>query len=202
MHIRLNAMTREIRFHSDRDFYVPCYSKGVCPKRELAWRAQPRNPLNWKTATASRCGKRRGMSRSFMIASSTQFAILEHLRKSGPMTVNALAAELVMDRTTMGRNILPLQRDGLVAVVTDETDRRPRGLILTEAGLSRLTACYPCWSDAQSQFHAAFGARRAAELRHLMRAASASHLNREIASAEAHSSRLRYSRTKRRCKIT
>ena len=65
---------------------------------------------------------------------TTQFAILDHLRKSGPTTVNALAAELVMDRTTMGRNILPLQRDGLVAVVTDETDRRRRGLILTEAG--------------------------------------------------------------------
>ena len=118
---------------------------------------------------------------------TTQFAILDHLRKSGPMTVNALATELVMDRTTMGRNILPLQRDGLVAVVTDETDRRRRGLILTEAGLSRLTACYPCWSDAQSQFHAAFGARRAAELRHRMRAVPASHLNRRIASAEARS---------------
>jgi DNA-binding MarR family transcriptional regulator len=116
---------------------------------------------------------------------TSQFAILEHLRKSGPMTVNALAAELVMDRTTMGRNILPLQRDGLVAVVTDETDRRRRGLILTEAGLSRLTACYPCWSDAQSQFHAAFGARPAAELRHLLRAISASDLNREVAPAAA-----------------
>ena len=33
------------------------------------------------------------------------------------MTINALAGELVMDRTTLGRNILPLQRDGLIAVV-------------------------------------------------------------------------------------
>ena len=32
------------------------------------------------------------------------------------MTINALAAELVMDRTTLGRNIRPLQRDGLIAV--------------------------------------------------------------------------------------
>jgi hypothetical protein len=31
MHIPLNAMTKEIRFHSARYFNVPCYSKGVCP---------------------------------------------------------------------------------------------------------------------------------------------------------------------------
>jgi hypothetical protein len=28
------------------------------------------------------------------------------------MTINALAAEMVMDRTTLGRNILSLERDG------------------------------------------------------------------------------------------
>ena len=33
------------------------------------------------------------------------------------MTINALAAVLVMDRTTLGRNILPLQRDGLIEIV-------------------------------------------------------------------------------------
>jgi hypothetical protein len=32
------------------------------------------------------------------------------------MTINALAADMVMDRTTLGRNILPLERDGLIAV--------------------------------------------------------------------------------------
>ena len=32
------------------------------------------------------------------------------------MTINALAADLVMDRTTFGRNVLPLERDGLIAV--------------------------------------------------------------------------------------
>src|SRR6266704_2253431 len=47
---------------------------------------------------------------------TTQFSILARLRRMGPMTINALAADLVMDRTTLGRNILPLERDGLVAV--------------------------------------------------------------------------------------
>ena len=44
---------------------------------------------------------------------TTQFSILAKLKRLGPMTINALAAELVMDRTTLGRNILPLQRESL-----------------------------------------------------------------------------------------
>src|ERR1700741_2759904 len=64
---------------------------------------------------------------------TTQFSILVKLRRLGPMTINALAAEMVMDRTTLGRNIRPLQRDGLIAVVRGNTDRRSKQLRLTEA---------------------------------------------------------------------
>ena len=39
------------------------------------------------------------------------------------MTINALAADMVMDRTTLGRNILPLERDGLIAVERGRRDR-------------------------------------------------------------------------------
>ena len=55
---------------------------------------------------------------------ATQFAILSRFRRGGPMTINALAAALVMDRTTLGRNILPLQRDGLVEVTASPADLR------------------------------------------------------------------------------
>ena len=115
---------------------------------------------------------------------TTQFSILERLRRNGPMTVNALAAEMVMDRTTMGRDVHPLQRDGLIAVMTDKTDRRRKTLVLTDAGRARLTACYPCWNDAQAQFHAAFGPEPAAELRRLLRAVSGSNLDRASAATQ------------------
>jgi DNA-binding MarR family transcriptional regulator len=41
---------------------------------------------------------------------TSQFSMLAKLRRLGPMTINALAAKMVMDRTTLGRNILPLER--------------------------------------------------------------------------------------------
>src|SRR3974377_2175462 len=59
---------------------------------------------------------------------TTQFSILAKLRLLGPMTINALAANLIMDRTTLGRNILPLERDGLTRVETGTRDRRSRGM--------------------------------------------------------------------------
>src|ERR1700679_4038248 len=71
---------------------------------------------------------------------ATQYSILARLDRKGAMTINALAAELVMDRTTLGRNILPLQRDGLVAIGQGEFDRRSKELRLTAAGIARFRA--------------------------------------------------------------
>ena len=65
---------------------------------------------------------------------ATQYSILARLHRKGAMTINALAAELVMDRTTLGRNVLPLQRDGLIAVGPGQADRRSKELRLTRAG--------------------------------------------------------------------
>ncbi len=99
---------------------------------------------------------------------ATQYSILARLQRKGPMTINALAAELVMDRTTLGRNILPLERDGLIAVGPGKSDRRSKELRLTGAGDARFRAALKGWQEAQAQFEAAFGAGRAETLRALL----------------------------------
>jgi len=85
------------------------------------------------------------------------------------MTINALAASLVMDRTTLGRNILPLERDGLVRIAPDPEDRRAKRLALTKAGEKRFAAARKLWETAQAKFEASFGTQRAASLRSLLR---------------------------------
>ena len=100
---------------------------------------------------------------------ATQFGILSRLRREGPMSINALAALLVMDRTTLGRNILPLERDGLIEVAKSTTDRRRHELRLTEAGLNRHRAALDHWEEAQKRFGTVFGEKRAAVLRDLLR---------------------------------
>jgi DNA-binding MarR family transcriptional regulator len=107
---------------------------------------------------------------------TTQFSILIRLRLAGPMTINALAKALVMDRTTLGRNILPLEREGLIDVVSGLADRRSKVLRLTKAGAARLRAARAGWIQAQAGFEAAFGGRRAAGLRALLQAVTATDL--------------------------
>src|ERR1700682_1496724 len=88
---------------------------------------------------------------------TTQYSILARLQRHGPMTINALAAELVMDRTTLGRNILPLERDGLIAIVRGSSDRRQKELHLTDAGAARFRNARPLWTAAQTRFEVTFG---------------------------------------------
>jgi DNA-binding MarR family transcriptional regulator len=101
---------------------------------------------------------------------TTQFSMLAKLRRRGPMTINTLAADLVMDRTTLGRNVLPLERDGLFAVEKGRRDRRSKTLRLTDAGAARFRAATKEWARAQKQFEVAFGAERTVDLRALLHA--------------------------------
>ncbi|HKM70327.1 MAG TPA: MarR family winged helix-turn-helix transcriptional regulator [Stellaceae bacterium] len=115
---------------------------------------------------------------------TTQFSILGRLRRLGSMTINALAADLVMDRTTLGRNILPLERDGLIAVVKGSRDRRSKELRLTEAGEARFRAAVKSWAQAQTQFEAVFGAKRTMDMRALLHAVAATDLGTAGVGAE------------------
>jgi DNA-binding MarR family transcriptional regulator len=104
----------------------------------------------------------------------TQFSILAKLKRLGRTTINALAKEMVMDRTTLGRNALPLERDGLVKVEASATDGRAKVLLLTKIGEKRLQAGREAWEQAQRRFDAHFGAKRAADFRAMLRAVVAS----------------------------
>ena len=99
---------------------------------------------------------------------TTQLSILAKLKRLGPMTVNALARELVMDRTTLGRTVLSLERDGLIAIKDGTLDRRSKELTLTKAGSERLQRATRLWVKAQKEFEERFDARRAADMRDLL----------------------------------
>jgi len=107
---------------------------------------------------------------------TTQFSILTQLQRLGPLTINALAARLIMDRTTVGRTIQPLVRRRLVAIVRHSRDRRCKELQLTALGVERLREAVKCWVQAQQRFAEIFGAERAADLCALLHAVSASEL--------------------------
>ncbi|MEP7059070.1 MAG: MarR family winged helix-turn-helix transcriptional regulator [Caldimonas sp.] len=100
----------------------------------------------------------------------TQFSIVARLARGGPRSINELAHDLVLDRTTLGRNLRPLERDGIVALAVDPDDRRSRRLSVTPRGRALFDRAWPAWQAAQRRFEQSFGKDEAAALRSLMRA--------------------------------
>src|SRR6266516_701661 len=94
----------------------------------------------------------------------TQFGLLAHLRVLDGIGVGALAERLVMDPTTLTRNLRPLERKGFVVLEPDPADRRARSLRLTEKGRAALRAARPAWARAQRHVEEVLGNADAAVL--------------------------------------
>jgi len=94
-----------------------------------------------------------------------QYAILARLERVGPRRIQDLAALLVMDRSTLGHLLRPLESRGLVSLQPAATDRRSRVLHLTGIGRILLEQARPRWAQAQERFETQFGARSAGNLR-------------------------------------
>ena len=94
---------------------------------------------------------------------TTQYSILARLRFEGPSTLTKLAERLVLDRTTLARELEPLRRRGLLTVIPG-ADRRSRRVSLTEAGCSALRAARPLWEAAQARIVGELGSARAEAL--------------------------------------
>ncbi|HEX3497053.1 MAG TPA: MarR family winged helix-turn-helix transcriptional regulator [Methylocella sp.] len=84
----------------------------------------------------------------------TQFGVLRRLALLGPLPVTRLAADAALDRSTMGRNLNPLERRGLVRIEVGTVDQRERVVYLTAAGEAAIEAALPYWRKAQERIAA------------------------------------------------
>jgi DNA-binding MarR family transcriptional regulator len=99
---------------------------------------------------------------------STQFSILSEVERgsiAGPVTMCELASAMVMDRSTLGHNLRPLERDDLVVLRQGRHDRRKRYVELTRKGKTLLPRARRLWRRAENRFERIFGKDPAAELR-------------------------------------
>jgi DNA-binding MarR family transcriptional regulator len=80
---------------------------------------------------------------------STQYSLLSGLSMMGESSMQDLAFILAMDRTTLTRNLSPLQKKGLVKVSVG-SDRRSRPIMVTPKGMIALENALPYWQKAQS----------------------------------------------------
>lgn len=88
-----------------------------------------------------------------------QLPILVAAQLMGPVPVGPLATQLVVDRTTLTRNLAGLQDAGLVSVDRD-VDRRVRLVAITPAGRRALRRALRARRTAQARLEKRFGTAR------------------------------------------
>jgi DNA-binding MarR family transcriptional regulator len=95
-----------------------------------------------------------------------QFTLLVGVARFGETgaTIGKLAGVLATDRTTLTRNIGPLERDGYLRVARSPRDARAKVLLLTSRGERAIEAGFPLWEKAQAEVRRQLGAARAGRL--------------------------------------
>ena len=90
---------------------------------------------------------------------TTQFTLLGAIAFGGPCSTNEMAIGLVMDRTTLTRNLRLLREAGLIETRPGRRGREIR-FALSEQGRETLARAIPIWREAQGGIVAAFGENR------------------------------------------
>lgn|GEM_PF-179921 len=104
---------------------------------------------------------------------ATQRLLLRSIARSGGQTMGQLATSLVLDRSALGHNLRPLEREGLIILEVDPGDKRNRLAKITKKGEDKLRGSAVLWQVAQARFESKFGAARAEALRAVLAAIAA-----------------------------
>ena len=94
---------------------------------------------------------------------TTQYSLLSHVLKLGPIRPSDLAAAMTMDASTLTRNLRPLVEAGWVALRAG-ADARSRLVHITDAGRDKRAEAQRHWKAAQLSLNDALGTERVAAL--------------------------------------
>ncbi|MCP8464262.1 MarR family winged helix-turn-helix transcriptional regulator [Pseudomonas sp. ZM23] len=98
---------------------------------------------------------------------TAQFSLLRHLSRLEQPSISDLADAMGLDRSTLGRNLRPLESEGLVRL-DEGADLRNRIVVLTPAGLERIMRGREAWDAAQQDVAAHLGDDKRRQLEALL----------------------------------
>lgn len=87
----------------------------------------------------------------------TQFSLLVGLSVSKSPTITRLAKEMIIDRTTLTRNLSILQNRGLIKIIEKDGDKRLKYVVVTNKGKEILSKALSLWEKAQLTLAERFG---------------------------------------------
>jgi DNA-binding MarR family transcriptional regulator len=97
---------------------------------------------------------------------ATQFSILSQLMLRGELPIGKLAGLLGMERTTLTRNLTPLETRKWISIKAGD-DPRARMVAITAHGRGAMRRGFPFWSEAQAHVGRLLGADGEAALKTL-----------------------------------
>ena len=98
---------------------------------------------------------------------TTQYSLLSHVLKLGPIRPGALAQAMTMDASTLTRNLKPLVSAGWVELQAGP-DGRSRSVSITQAGRDKRVEAQRRWRVAQEGLNDKLGVERVAALHALV----------------------------------
>jgi len=98
---------------------------------------------------------------------TTQYSLLSHVLKLGPIRPGDLATEMKMDASTLTRNLRPLVDAGWVTLQAG-TDARSRLVHITDAGPDKRAEAQRHWKAAQLALNETLGVERVLALHALV----------------------------------
>ena len=98
---------------------------------------------------------------------TTQYSLLSHIVKLGPVRPGDLAAAMKMEPSTLTRNLKPLIAAGWV-VLAAGSDGRSRSVSITESGREKRTEAQRRWKVAQLGLNQTLGVARVIALHTLI----------------------------------
>lgn len=92
-----------------------------------------------------------------------QHGMLRAVERNGRVSLTVLGGMLDLDRSTVGRNVRPLIKAGLLEAAESD-DGRESAVMLTDRGQAVMDAAQPDWSAAQKQVEGVLGKKKLAKL--------------------------------------
>jgi DNA-binding MarR family transcriptional regulator len=86
------------------------------------------------------------------------FGLMMMIRRRGSASITALADDIGLDRTTLTRNLKPLEQKGLIQIERMTANRKE--ITLLPEGEAAIQAALKCWSKAQAKVVRELGEER------------------------------------------
>jgi MarR family transcriptional regulator, organic hydroperoxide resistance regulator len=82
----------------------------------------------------------------------TQYSMLVNIVRNKDITISHLGEVMLLDQTTVTRNVDLLKKSGFVTLTKDKNDSRTKTISLTDKGIEKLNEARPIWLQLQERF--------------------------------------------------